>query len=169
MAESQVSESDKSSNIFSGSNKKSVHHHPLLIGGGLILLVLATILLTLSLAPRKESVSNQPKPVKYSETVTPTAYGSFLSVALESFYSGGNTNGVDIPGHKYYPSTADLKDLDWAQKNVQLDAHMFSLITDGKVIYSPKGCDANRPSSAQNMCKSFIVTADGKEVEKSRN
>lgn len=127
---------------------------------GLIIIGILIGLLVSKLATKEtaqESNTNTPKEVSYEETVTPNAYGNFLSVALRGFYLGGNTNGVDIPAHNYYPSAADLKNREWTKQNMQLDDRMHELITSGEVVYEPKGCNAGQPSSDQNKCTEFVV------------
>ncbi len=104
-----------------------------------------------------KNTTDAPKEVSYEETITPKAYGNFLAVALRGFYVGGNTNGVDIPAHNYYPSVADLKSREWSKQNMQLDDRMITLIASGEVVYEPKGCKADQPSSDQNKCSEFIV------------
>lgn len=100
--------------------------------------------------------------IKYEETITPNAYGNFLSTSLKGFYLGGNTNGVQIPAHNYYPSSKDIKDPNWTKENMQLDEKMNDLIAKGEVVYEPKGCNADQPSGENNKCSSFIVKSAGK-------
>lgn len=154
--------------VGSQKNKLAIKKSHLL---GLIIVLLLVIagLVAYIATGGKKKTAEAPKTVEYAQTITPTAFSNYLSVALESFYSGGNTNGVDVPGHNYYPSTADLKDLTWSQKNVQLDAHTVEQINSGEIVYVPTGCDANRVTNQTNKCKSFIIKVNDKEVAKSKN
>lgn len=160
---------DQNSQIV-GSPKKNMNikksHLVALI---VVLLLVIAGLVAYIVMGSKEKAADAPKAVEYAETVTPTAFSNYLSVALESFYSGGNTNGVNVPANNYYPSTADLKNLTWAQKNVQLDPSTVEQINSGEIQYVPSGCDANRPSNESNKCESFTIRVDDKEVAKSKN
>lgn len=122
--------------------------------------------------PERPTVTTEfpkPKPVTYEETVSPNAYGQFMSVALEIFWSGGNANGQEIQGHGYYPSVADVKNANWAKKNLKLHAELNKSIKDGSVVYVPKGCDADKPSSSQNKCTSFVIQSNGQDIAKSNH
>ncbi len=110
-----------------------------------------------------------PKKVDIKDTNTPTAYGNFLAASLESFWAGGNTNGVSIPPHKYYPSTVDIKTSSWTKQNMQLDDQLQQLISTGSIVYKSSGCDENKTSSPENKCTDYIISIDGKEIAKNRN
>ena len=129
-----------------------------------ILLILILVGITTRILVNKKSNKNTQatvKPIKYEETITPNAYGNFLSVAVKSFYQGGNTNNVEIPAHNYYPSAADIKNRDWTKQNMQLDDRMSDLIKSGEVVYETKGCKSDKPSNEQNKCTSFVVKSAG--------
>lgn len=148
----------------------------------LVILVVAVVLVVTSVVVIKkrndakekkaaQTLKNLPAPKKVdiSETNTPTAYGNFLAIALESYWIGGNTNGVSIPGHKYYPSQSDIKDLNWAKQNLQIDESLHQLISSGNIIYKPSGCDINKASSPSNKCTGFTVLINDKEIAKNKN
>lgn len=149
---------------------------------GLVLLFLTSGGLAYYLASRDDNNSTstpdkpvpttefpKPKPITYEETVTPDAYSQFMSVALEIFWSGGNANGKEISGHGYYPSSADIKNPAWAKSNLKLHDQLNKSIKDGSVVYLPKGCDADKPSSSENKCTSFVIQSNGQDVAKSKN
>lgn len=160
---------DQGSQIISSPKKRlNLTRSHLVILIALLLLTIAG-LVTYILTDNGDEELQPPKTVEYAETVTPTAFSNYLSVALEAFYSGGNTNGVNVPANNYYPSTADLKDLAWSQKNVQLDENTVKQINSGEIQYIPTGCDASRPTNQANRCKSFAIMVDDKEVAKSKN
>jgi hypothetical protein len=99
--------------------------------------------------------------IKYSDSITPVAYGNFLVNALNSFYKGGGTNGKKIKAHHYYPTTADLKNKNWLKKNLPLGTKVEQLILGSKLVYKPTGCQANKPSSSKNACTSYTITSNG--------
>lgn len=109
------------------------------------------------------------KPVAHSETVTPTAFGNFLALSLETYWAGGNTNGTNIEGHKYYPSTADVKNVEWAKKNLKIPDQIIDSLQKDTITYVPEGCDADKPSGEQNKCTSFTLKSDNKTIAKSNN
>lgn len=151
---------EKGTQVVTGKNSRGLPKKKFFIIGSLLLVALVLIGILVTVLVHKKSDSNDQvavKPIQYEETITPNAYGNFLAVAVKSFYFGGNTNGVDIPTHNYYPSTADLKDREWTKKNMQLDDRMHELITSGEVVYEPKGCNADQPSGEQNKCSDFVV------------
>lgn len=159
--DSQNSTGSNNSIIGNKKPRKPFNPRLLLPIGGVIILLLGLLIGILigksSNSGDSNDNTNQIPEITYEETVTPNAYGEFLSVALKGFYLGGNTNGVSIPTHNYYPSTADLKDREWTKKNMQLDDRMHELITSGEVVYEPKGCNADQPSGEQNKCSDFVV------------
>ena len=159
-----------SNKVIVGSNlTKEIIRKKFALISGISLLVLAIIALVFMLnsSTKKENATtkqNTIKSVTYEETVTPNAYGNFLAVAVKGFYLGGNTNGVDIPAHNYYPSTADIKSSAWTKQNMQLDDRMNDLIAKGEVVYEPKGCKTDQPSSDKNKCNAFVVKSAGKTL-----
>ena len=138
----------------------------------IVLFVLAAVLGWYAFSEDKgSSVANLPEPqtAENVSTVTTTTYTHFFSVALEAFYSGSNANGVDVPGNKYYPTAADLKNTEWTKNNLQLDTHTIEQIFANKIVYLPVGCDADKPSDATNQCTSFSLKVNGREVATSNN
>ena len=148
--------------IIKGGNKLKINRKKIILITALSVVVISILVgIVLVTTKNKKPDQSSVKTIKFEETITPNAYGNFLSTAIKGFYLGGNTNGVQIPSHGYYPSSEDIKSEEWTKANMQLDDKMIGLISKGEVVYESKGCNAEQPSSEKNKCTGFTVKSAG--------
>ena len=109
-----------------------------------------------------DTSAKKSKSIINSTTITSEA--AMVKILLEFYKTGGNANGIDIPAHSYYPSTADIKNVDWSKKNMNIEDDTHKLISTGKIVYETKGCKTDQPSSDKNKCSGYILSVDDKKV-----
>lgn len=119
-------------------------------------------------APQTEDF---PKPDKTNPTDINTAesQAGILALGLEVYRSGANTDGKQLTSHSHYPSAMDIKNTEWVKANLKVPSSVINLLEAEILVYLPKGCDADKPSSSENKCTSFVIQSNGQDVAKSKN
>lgn len=84
-----------------------------------------------------------------------------IQTSIGAFYAGGSSGGVQQSENSYYPSSADMTDQEWVEKNLNLPQTAISALKEGSIVYTAEGCDNTKPSSKSNACSSFTITFKG--------
>ena len=165
-----MQETDNSKNrnqVVHGSNKKTRKFKKAYLLIAVVILVIIGVgvfYLTQKKEAEGSKTTNAEKSISYSfeESASAEAYGNLLSATLESFKIGGNANGIKVEARGHYPTEDQIKNRDWAAKNLKLNEGITRLIEQGKLTYLPEGCE-------QEKCISYTIKAGGVEVAKNLN
>lgn len=106
---------------------------------------------------KSTSDNNQSQQEPVAGPLPRVAYRNVLAFSVKGYHVGASLNGKEIPAHGYYPSAADVKNTTWSRENLNLDAKLQESIAKGEIVYEPKGCDADKPSSDKNKCLGFVI------------